>query len=277
VTEQRWLIRTRSKQILGPASKEKIVSLLEKQSLNDEDELSSGNGYWFWVKEKDLVEKYLYSSEPQGFNPVTESKSVLSSEDAIPVKSDKEVKLEVPAPEVKKVDKVSESDDVVIPPQEDLEFPDMGFNDDGTDEEIALDHTSVISLDELSSKPTNTNQLNESLEVKSELNVLDKTKETKVPSSIVKDEPIKKSTKLKKKKEVIQKTEEIAETEPVNEIKKTRNDRYLFLLLMFICLVLFCVFYYYRTIINKPIPIIGISNARAQAMTSLVKKKVLLI
>ena len=33
---------------------------------------------WFWLKEKDLVDKYLYGDVPQSYNPISESKSVLS-------------------------------------------------------------------------------------------------------------------------------------------------------------------------------------------------------
>ncbi len=250
MTEKRWLIRTRSKQILGPASKEKILSLLEKQSLNDEDELSSGNGYWFWVKEKDLVEKYLYKSEIQGFNPVSESKSVLKPE---------EVKPNVQAEGAKNIESSDEDSDFVIPAQEDLEFPDIEFSDgDSDEEEMSLDQTSVITLDQLSSKSANTQEQQQTPLTNQKNEQTNEQKEEKKLES-------KEADKLEKNKEI---------KPAVKELKKTGNDRYLFLLLIFICFILFSVFYYYRTIINKPIPIIGISNAHAQSMTSLVKKKV---
>ncbi len=78
MSEKNWLIRTPRKKILGPVSKEKIIELLDNGELSDEDEICSGNGYWFWAKEKELIDKYIYGDTPQAFNPLDEGKSVLS-------------------------------------------------------------------------------------------------------------------------------------------------------------------------------------------------------
>ena len=75
--ERSWLIRTTQNQILGPVAKSKVLEFLQKGALGLNDEVTSGNGYWFSLKEKDLVEKYLNGDIPQSFNPVSESKSVL--------------------------------------------------------------------------------------------------------------------------------------------------------------------------------------------------------
>jgi hypothetical protein len=72
-----WLIRTRVKQILGPVSKKKIIEFVEKGSLSLEDEITCGNGYWISVKERELLDKYLYGDIPMEFNPVSEAKPVL--------------------------------------------------------------------------------------------------------------------------------------------------------------------------------------------------------
>ena len=74
--EKNWLVRTRECQILGPNTKEKIVELIEDGTLGEEDEISSGNGYWFWIKERDLLEKYLYGTEVQSFNPANSFEGV---------------------------------------------------------------------------------------------------------------------------------------------------------------------------------------------------------
>ena len=79
IKEKNWLIRTSSFQILGPVSKAKIVEFLNKGSLKNEDEVTSGNGYWFLIKEKELVEKYLLGDVPQTFNPITEAPNVLTA------------------------------------------------------------------------------------------------------------------------------------------------------------------------------------------------------
>lgn len=78
--EKNWLIRTKNNQILGPVSVKKLQNLINDGSLCSDDEVSSGNGYWFYVREVDLVERYINKGVKQGFNPVQEAKTVLSSE-----------------------------------------------------------------------------------------------------------------------------------------------------------------------------------------------------
>jgi hypothetical protein len=74
-----WLIRTKSNHILGPISKEKVLELYQNGSIKADDEICSGNGYWFFIRETDLVDKYLLGSSPQSFNPMSEAKDVLTS------------------------------------------------------------------------------------------------------------------------------------------------------------------------------------------------------
>lgn len=81
--KKNWLIRTKSNHILGPVSLDKVKSLIENSSLKDEDELCSGNGYWFSVKEKNLLQKYIYEAKKQSYNPISEAKSVLGEDDDI--------------------------------------------------------------------------------------------------------------------------------------------------------------------------------------------------
>jgi hypothetical protein len=71
--DKNWLIRTKNNHILGPISKEKVLELYHNGSVKAEDEICSGNGYWFFVREKELVEKYLLGDALQSFNPVSEA------------------------------------------------------------------------------------------------------------------------------------------------------------------------------------------------------------
>lgn len=103
-----WLIRTQANQILGPVSKEKIKEFIEKGSLAPDDEICSGNGYWFSVKEKDLVEKFLIFGETQPFNPIAEAKDILTVGLDTPELSEKEM------------------DSIRLPDQLDLEYPGQG-------------------------------------------------------------------------------------------------------------------------------------------------------
>ncbi|HXH76363.1 MAG TPA: hypothetical protein VNJ08_15435 [Bacteriovoracaceae bacterium] len=77
--DKNWLIRTKSNHILGPVSKEKVQELYKNGSIKSDDEICSGNGYWFFLREEDIVAKHLLGDEPQGFNPVSEAKDVLTS------------------------------------------------------------------------------------------------------------------------------------------------------------------------------------------------------
>jgi hypothetical protein len=76
--DKNWLIRTKSNHILGPVSKEKVVELYQNGSIKPDDEICSGNGFWFFIREDEMVEKYLMGTEVQGFNPISEAKDVLT-------------------------------------------------------------------------------------------------------------------------------------------------------------------------------------------------------
>jgi len=80
---KKWLIRTRSNHILGPVSKEKVMELYKNGSIKPDDEICSGNGYWFFIREVELVEKYLIGSATQSFNPISEAKDVITSNSAV--------------------------------------------------------------------------------------------------------------------------------------------------------------------------------------------------
>ena len=79
-----WLIRTKSNHILGPVSKEKVQELYQNGSIKPDDEICSGNGYWFFIRESDLVNKYLMGTQSQSFNPISEAKDVLTTKNLVP-------------------------------------------------------------------------------------------------------------------------------------------------------------------------------------------------
>ena len=74
-----WLIRTKSNHILGPVSKEKVIELFRNGSVKPDDEICSGNGYWFFIRESELVDRFLLGDESQNFNPISEAKDVLTA------------------------------------------------------------------------------------------------------------------------------------------------------------------------------------------------------
>jgi hypothetical protein len=76
--DKNWLIRTKSNHILGPISKEKVIELYKNGSIKPDDEVCCGNGYWFFIREDDMVERFLTGNEFQTFNPISEAKDVLT-------------------------------------------------------------------------------------------------------------------------------------------------------------------------------------------------------
>ena len=137
--ERNWLIRTTQNQILGPVAKSKVLEFLEKGALGKDDEVTSGNGYWFSLREKDLVDKYLYGDIPQGYNPISESKSVLSKRE----NPEKTTSINTaPANSAQDKNKANPPSGI-SPKDEDLEYPDSNS-----------DITLVgVSLSKLPSKP----------------------------------------------------------------------------------------------------------------------------
>lgn len=129
-----WLIRTTQNQLLGPVSKEKIIELIRAGKLEEDDEVCSGNGYWFYIREDDLVEKYLVGDVPQSFNPVYEIEPILTRQ----VRKDKTSTLGSPGA-VPGIGSIEIDENPVLPEGEDLEYPDIEINlDDDDDEDITV-------------------------------------------------------------------------------------------------------------------------------------------
>jgi hypothetical protein len=138
--EKNWLIRSKKNlytQIVGPVSREKILELKEAQVLSPEVELCSGNGYWFWIKESDLFERYVINEEPQEFNPISEAKIVLSvqagtsaSAGGDDVNHDITMVGGINLDELKNSSENSTpalpTQEDILPDEADLEYPDMG-------------------------------------------------------------------------------------------------------------------------------------------------------
>ncbi len=116
-----WLIRTKNLHILGPVSKDKVKELYLNGSIKGDDEIGSGNGYWFYVKESNLIERFLLNDEVQSFNPVREAADILT------------------AP-------MLDESEILIPGDGDLEFPDLSLSDDED-----LTDSSSASLEESTS------------------------------------------------------------------------------------------------------------------------------
>lgn len=120
--ERNWLIRTSQNQVLGPVAKQKLLEFIEKGALGTNDEVTSGNGYWFSLREKELVDKYIYGDIPQGYNPISESKSVLARKE----NPEKTTSINTAPANRGQLNKPEPKEAAVLPNSADLEFPDMG-------------------------------------------------------------------------------------------------------------------------------------------------------
>jgi len=152
-TDKNWLIRTHQRQILGPVSKSKLIEFVKKGALAPEDEIASGNGYWFSIREKDLLEKYLFGDMPQTFNPISEAKSILS------ISTNKEQTHSInpnilPARKPSAPTEKRPEEEILLPKDEDLDYPDISnfsYPDAGerVDDDKAPDSTQVVNIDKL--------------------------------------------------------------------------------------------------------------------------------
>lgn len=88
-----WLIRTKTNHILGPISKEKVLELLQNNSIKADDEICSGNGFWFYVREEDMVARFLLGREQQNFNPISEAKDVLTTPGVKPSQQEEDITM----------------------------------------------------------------------------------------------------------------------------------------------------------------------------------------
>ena len=85
-----WLIRTKTHHILGPVSREKILELIDGGSMDPTDELCCGDGFWFYVKEGDLIEKYVRQGKKQPFNDILEATNPNIKTDLLPTQEKRE-------------------------------------------------------------------------------------------------------------------------------------------------------------------------------------------
>lgn len=302
MAEKNWLIRTKNNQILGPSTKEKIIELIEKGSLTGEDEITSGNGYWFWIKEEDLLDKYIYGEELQTFNPISEAESVLTTDrvampimEALNIKSSEQT-LATPPSSKAGVDK-PKSNDSLFPENEDLEYPDIDIDlsssEDKTGEIDLGDRENIEKSDEdqnpeeditrldlsdlseqIAAMKTEVSALSEGDKDKQERKDLDQPKSENSSCDDYSSGLAKKKTLFRKKMTKIENSDDIGSEEDLSsssrvKATKQRNDKYLFFIFILAFFLIAIVFYYYRLVLNKPIPLVGISEAHAQTITSL--------
>lgn len=284
--EKNWLIRTSNFQILGPVSKAKVLDFVNKGSLREDDELSSGNGYWFSIKEKDLLEKYIFGDLLQSFNPISEAPSILTLNES-PEHTATHNKIIAPQAIVPKADiEIGDS----LPAADDLEYPDM----EAPSAEIKLDNLDTVPVARGASKhEQSTPELNDLTDGElpddidleyPDIDDLLATNNSDQTDEIQLDELLGATATSEMLGEVPAPLKNKKKTE--NGKQTQRNDKLLFVLVgvFFVSLLITATLFYYKKILNKPLPIFGsaalewiLPSVEAQISTkSLVKKKVFL-
>lgn len=257
--EKNWLIRTKNNHILGPVSKAKVQELILKGSIKGDDEVCSGNGYWLYVREQDLVKKYITDSNPQDFNPVTEAETLGAIS---PIESDLEY------PDIESITGRKES--VVAHSAPEVKTPSTPTPKEVAEElNLQPDETFGTPLDD---------DFEESPEVLPEEDDLEYPDEPSVNSAenVV---PIKASTPARKKKGSVPKLKKRKKTPvPVPEVKR---DLKISVKLIYLMVVLFFIMAVIAVLkreqimneINKRVSISFINSAIAQDTLSENKKK----
>jgi hypothetical protein len=157
--EKNWLIRTKARQILGPVGKQKILEFVKKGSLTADDEISSGNGYWFSIKEKDLLEKYIYGDLPQGFNPITEAPNVLTSNTNVENEMTGSLNPNtMPKEKPAAPEPVAQDEPIAVPEGGDLDYPDMGASAEAaqvpSSDDLAFPDSSDLDYPDMGGAPS---------------------------------------------------------------------------------------------------------------------------
>ncbi|MBI2521922.1 MAG: hypothetical protein HYV97_16015 [Bdellovibrio sp.] len=275
--EKNWLIRTRQKQILGPIGRQKLLELLSKNLLAQDDEICSGNGHWFYVKEKSLMEKYIYEGIKQSFNPISEAKDVLNIEGTNPNSHPPHEATDAPNSSLEstvvlkmppKTEKVVEAAQTSIKANQERRAKPIAQNIVVQDE--VKDHFPQSTDLEYPASEESTSSTAAAPPVPRDEAAHDgetsKHSESSGPKKKIKTDP---ALLLKLNHPSEDKTDEIP-----HEFSKTRNDYYLFYILIVMAIVVLVVVFYYRKILNRPLPFL--SDANAQELFLNVHKKYLL-
>lgn len=347
VKEKNWLIRTTNFQILGPVSKEKIIEFVNKGSLKGDDEVTSGNGYWFLVKEKDLLEKYVLGDVPQTFNPITEAPNILTANTS-PDQTGTHSKIPHSTPSnnadpgdgALPTDGDLEYPDMNLPASDDLEYPEMGASSepsgelslDGLDttpapaaapaasrpaEEVlspedelegllpddndleypdvsaSMGDMSAASQDDFDEDTNPTNPAISEFDEETDPGIIPPDVEEQVAEEPALAAPAPAPARTASAtpapaKKIVTKPKATPKKREATKKKPQRNDRMLFMLtsIFFVTFLVAAVIFYYKKILNKPLPFIGdtvisvimpTANAQTGQSESLVKKKAFLI
>lgn len=62
---EQWLIRTYHNRILGPYPAEELKTMILGGKLDLRDEICPGNGFWFYIQDRDHVREFLQIEFPQ--------------------------------------------------------------------------------------------------------------------------------------------------------------------------------------------------------------------
>jgi hypothetical protein len=292
-----WLIRTSDNLILGPVSKERVIELVSTDSLLPEDELCSGDGFWFFIREEELYNAYLLEGIEQGPNPIQEA---LESDEEVSLpkierrnekKKKKTVIIEKQASgeNLQEVDVDDDVDVIAVPAREDLEFPDIEtIKTEVGKEAPAIKSTKKHKKEE----KVPINEVHEASD-DSEEKLIPDDSDLEFPEVKIKKrsaappvEKVKVGTRERSKAKTKEK-EASAKEKPTKE-KPTKNkeqgpsDRYLFMVVAIIFIILGVIAFYYLKVINralvgewiKDIPSLIIEETYADGKPEgLVKKK----
>ena len=303
--KNKWLIRTTKKQIVGPVRIEKILELHANGHLNPDDELCSGNGYWFWVREVDLFSKFVENGISQSFNPISEAANVLTPTSKKQAKkqrqSDSTTNEDITRVGGINLNDLQESsidedsnDENILPVTDDLEFPKVDSvgkenkTSQSADNTISEIPQTAPGLKEETQKPQVIETKSgggEEILIPSDDDLAypdmgDFTAEILLPNVNAEKKESEKTTNLSikkknkkesKKREIKRKTKKIKRRE--EKVLPARNDRLMGVFALIIIVLLGAIIFYYLDSKNLVKNAIFPTSAYAQVNTFYSKKK----
>jgi hypothetical protein len=256
MNDKNWLIRTTNFQILGPITKQKIIEVYHKGALHEDDELSQGNGYWFFVREKDLIEKYIIGNVPQEWSILSEAKNVLTAVDQDPLEEEENILESVSNYTTDTGATNLSKESSALPSNSDLEYPDMPVTKSVSKPIVSEMISPSPAIKQTTPKPKEVlakvpdgNHSQMKLPDSNDLEYPDLPAPKSAPINKATPVIVPPKAPLRAEVEVAKPKLEVKfqrKTDSIKPVSEDKNDSYLFYILIVVLISIVTIYYYYK-------------------------------
>jgi hypothetical protein len=256
MNDKNWLIRTTNFQILGPITKQKIIEVYHKGALHEDDELSQGNGYWFFVREKDLIEKYIIGNVPQEWSILSEAKNVLTATDQDPSEIEENISESVSNYTTDTAVTNLSKESTAMPSSSDLEYPDMAPSKPASKPTVKEKISPLPSIQQAATKPKEVvvkvsagSHAQMKLPDNNDLEYPDLPAPKVAPAITVSSVAVPSKAPARAQAEVVKPKPEVKfqrKTESIKPVSESKNDSYLFYIIIVVLISIVTIYYYYK-------------------------------